>query len=115
MKKKLQLDDDKMLEILEKAIVGFKGDTTVLESAVGALVMGRHFGWHVLRIMHSSRTFTKYEDILGVKFKEVLPARGPLASTVNGIKVADGIGKFWQALAGGLLTGPEVREKIALT
>jgi len=47
-----------------------------------------------------------------VKFKEVLPARTKQSTSVRGIRIADGIGKFWQALAGGMLATAEAKEKI---
>src|SRR4051794_12493057 len=113
--KKPKLSDEQMLKTIEQAVESYKGPVAVLESAVGALVIGREFGWHVLRLIHSSRTFKNYEEILDVKFRDVLPARGPSADTVRGIQVADKIGKFWQALAGGQLTGTESKEKIVAT
>src|SRR5688500_7468568 len=112
---KKKLSDERMLEIIEKAVDRYKGDVTVLESAVGALVIGRLFGWHVLRLIHSGRTFAKYEGILEIKFREELPERGPEAHTIYGIKLADKIGKFWQAIAGGQLVGPDVRTKGPVT
>lgn len=112
MAKKKVMSDERMLKIIEEAVDRYTGDVTVLESAVGALVIGRLFGWHVLRLIHSGRTFAKYEGILGIKFRDELPDRGPEAHTIGGIKLADKIGKFWQAIAGGQLVGPDVREKL---
>lgn len=109
------LSDERMIEICEKALKNYKGNVQILESAIGALVMGRMLGWHVLRLIHSSRTYSSYEKILGVKFKEILPPRTKESTSVYGIRMADGIGKFWQALAGGMLATQEAKEKTALT
>lgn len=85
---------------LIKAINGFSGTGTTLESALGAAVLGQHYGWRVLRILHSPSTYSKYEKILGVTFKELCPERGPLAPRSVGLSVADRIKSFWAVVMG---------------
>jgi hypothetical protein len=109
-----QLSDDKMLEIIEKAVKEYEGDFTVLESALGALVIGREVGWHGLRVCHSGRTFRRYEDILGIKFREVLPDRTKRSTRLRGIRIADGLGKFWQAISSGMIPAREAQEMRAV-
>ena len=56
----------------------------------------------------SAATFRKYEKILGVRFREVLPERVKGQSErINGIRMADAMGKFWQSLSGGLIPAQE--------
>ena len=101
--------DDKMIEHLTQKIFDFKGNFDVLESAVGALVIGRVVGWRVLQLVHSSRTYNKYQKVLGLEFKgtlpwddsqPVMPERGSLASKSIALKVADKVGDFWGVVAG---------------
>lgn len=88
----------------------FDGTIWDLEAAVGCLIVGRLMGWQAIRISHDIRTLAKYEKILGVKFKEVLPQRTVDSTRLKGIQYADKFGKFWQAFNAGLLRGPEARE-----
>lgn len=63
----------------DKAFKPFTGDMGEFESAVGALVIGRHLGWRVLLLVHDRRTIAKYEKILGIDFREALEEVGPWA------------------------------------
>src|SRR3954452_24357815 len=102
-----RMTDTELMEIIDRACTEFEGDATVLESAIGALVFGRLVGWHALRLMHAGRTFKRYEQILGVKFRDVLPDRTDQAGRLRGIRLADNIGKFWQAVTSGLVSARE--------
>jgi hypothetical protein len=106
------LSDEDFLEIVKDACHEFAGDTTVLESAIGALAWGRVVGWHGLRVMHSSRTFKKYEEILNIKFREKLKDRTIHSTRMNGIRLADGMGKFWQVITAGQVAGKDAKEAI---
>lgn len=86
--------------IIKQATFNFKGNATTLESSIGALVLGQIYGWRVLRMMHGSNTYVKYEKILGVKFKDVCPDRGPLSERSFGLRVADKLGGFWKVVTG---------------
>ncbi len=105
-----RMTDEKMIEIIDEAWGTFKGDCTVLESAIGALVLGRKLGWHGVRVMHSRVTFNRYEKILGIKFRNVLPDRGPDSTKLRGIRIIDKIGKFWQAISSGLISAKEAAQ-----
>lgn len=101
--------------VIEKVSKEYTGDFTVLESAVGALVTGQLFGWKVLRMVHGSRTYARYEKILGLKFREVCPERTSLSSKSAAIKIADKVGDFW-AIAKGEKPGrsPQVELDVPL-
>ncbi len=107
--KQKRVSDEKLLEIIEKASDNFEGDFTVLESAIGALIVGRTVGWHGLRVCHSGRTFHRYEEILDIKFREVLPDRTEQSTRLRGVRMADKIGKFWQAISAGMIPAREAK------
>ncbi len=96
-----EMTDGRMCRIIETAWKGYAGDVTVFMSAAGALAVGRAVGWQGVRVTMSAATFRKYEKILGVRFREVLPPRAHDSTSLNGIRMIDKIGKFWQALSGG--------------
>jgi hypothetical protein len=102
-----RLSDEEMLKILQDAWEEYKGDCSVLMSAMGALVLGREVGWQGIRVTMSAATFRKYEKILGVRFRDVLPDRTKNSRRIRGIRIADGLGKFWQSLSGGLIPATE--------
>lgn len=81
-------------------VAGFAGSLEDLEKAVGMLMMGYHFGWKVLLLVHSKRTIKKYEKILDIDIKEFFPAEGPSAKRSMGLGLAKQIGNFWQVVSG---------------
>lgn len=87
-------------EIERNAIANFKGQLPELESAIGMLYMGDHFGWKILVLIHSKRTLRKYENILGIKIREQFPDEGPSAVRSKGYLLAKKIGNFWKAVSG---------------
>jgi len=94
---KLPADFDK---VIKSAALRFRGTGTTLESAMGAYFMGQFYGWRVLRMMHGSKTYNHYEDLLGVKFTDCCPDRGPLARRSRGLGIADALKSFWKVATG---------------
>lgn len=108
------MSDERLMEIIMEACHQFEGDSSVLETAIGALCWGRVVGWHGLRLMHSSRTFKRYEEILGIRFRDELPERTVHSTRMNGIKLAENLGKFWQVITAGQVKAKDAREATAL-
>lgn len=94
------IDDTNFVKIIQAASAEFTGDLHVLQAAIGALMMGRLYGWRVLKLILSHRTFKRYQDTLGIQFKEVCPERGVLYEKSIGCKVADATGAFWKVVRG---------------
>lgn len=82
------------------AIAEFKGQLDDLESALGMLRMGHHWGWKVLYILHSKATIRKYENILKIKVRDVFPEEGPSAYRSAGFRVAQAASNFWKVISG---------------
>lgn len=87
-------------KLLDEAIVRFEGNMDELESALGMYMLGRHFGWKVLYILHSKRTIRKYEEILGISIRDEFEAEGPDAERSNGFRALKSITNFWKAISG---------------
>lgn len=83
-----------------KAVAQFSGSLEELEKAIGMLMLGYHFGWKVLLLVHSKRTIRKYEKILGIQIKEFFEPEGPSAQRSMGLDLAKKIGNFWQVVSG---------------
>ena len=90
----------KQNETIAESIGNYRGQAYPLETALGAVLIGRLYGWRVLKIIHSPATYKKYEKILGVSFEEICPERGPNAKKSLGLKIADRLNSFWAVATG---------------
>lgn len=87
-------------QIEERAIIHFSGQMDELESAIGMLRLGHHFGWKVLYMIHSKKTIRKYEEILDIKIREIFPEKGPSANRSIGLGLAEKFSNFWKVVSG---------------
>lgn len=87
-------------EIEANAIAEFQGDLTQLEAALGMLRLGHHFGWRALHIIHSKKTVRTYEEILGIKIREVFDETGPSSYRSFGLNIAMRFSNFWKVVGG---------------
>lgn len=87
-------------EVIDRTIREAHGQLDELESALGMLLLGHHFGWKVLYLIHSKKTVRKYEEILGIKIREFFPERGPSSYRSVGLHVADKASNFWKVVSG---------------
>jgi hypothetical protein len=87
-------------KLLDEAIIRFEGNLDELESALGMYMLGRHFGWKVLYILHSKRTVRKYEEILGISIRDEFEAEGPDADRSSGFRALKTVTNFWKAISG---------------
>jgi hypothetical protein len=87
-------------KLMDEAIVRFEGNLDELEAALGMYMMGRHFGWKVLYIIHSKKTIRKYEEILGISVRDAFDAVGPDADRSNGYRAIQAVSNFWKAISG---------------
>lgn len=87
-------------QIITDAITSYKGDARVLESAIGALMVGRRIGRKPLLLIHGGSAVRKYQNILKVEFRDMMPEEGPLSHKSVGYGIAQQIGQFWAAVRG---------------
>jgi hypothetical protein len=92
--------DAELRDIEAHAIANFEGDLTKLEAALGMLRLGHHFGWRALHIVHSKKTIRTYEQILGIKIREVFPETGPSSYRSFGLNIAMRFSNFWKVVGG---------------
>ena len=92
--------DEKTQQIIVDAASKFKGRGTTLESALGAVTLGQLYGWRVLKMIHNPSTYSKYEKLLGIQFKDVCPETTKLSKRNGGFKIADKLNSFWAIVKG---------------
>lgn len=90
----------KLQEIIDRSIRDWHGDLVELESALGMLLLGHHVGWKVLYLIHSKKTIRKYEDILGVKIRDIFGEKGPSSDRSVGLHLAEKASNFWKVVSG---------------
>ncbi len=98
-----QLNPEQKLQlqfIEDQAICNFSGMLDELESALGMLRIGHHYGWRTLYILHSKKTIRKYEEILNIKIREIFDEEGPSAQRSVGLALAKKASNFWKAVSG---------------
>ena len=86
--------------LMDKAIRGSGFQIDELESALGMYMIGFHFGWKVLYLVHSKRTIKKYEAMLGIKVTDTFPEFGPDADRTNAFKMIQTVSNFWKVVSG---------------
>ncbi|MDY6994879.1 MAG: hypothetical protein SVR94_20015 [Pseudomonadota bacterium] len=94
------MNDKDLIQIIDSAIDNFSGNSNELAKAIGMLTIGRKFGWKVLYLIHSKNTIRKYEKILSVDLREVLPEVGPNAHKSLAWRAVQKVGNFWKAVKG---------------
>lgn len=92
--------DAEIMNFLNSVIYDYEGDIDQLEGALAMFLVGRLYGWRVIRLIHSKRTIRVWEEVLGVTINEVLPERGRLAYRSCAARQAAAIGNFWKAVSG---------------
>ena len=92
---------------MDNAIYQFGGLLDELEGALGMYMIGRHFGWKVLYVIHSKQTIRKYEHVLGIEVRKEFDEKGPDAYRSNGFRAVDKASNFWKAVTSGKI--PEKR------
>ena len=90
----------KLQDIELEATAKFNGLADELESALGFLKLGVQLGWKPLALIHSKRTFKKYEEILGIDARTFFPEDTPAASRSKGYTIAKTLTNFWKVVSG---------------
>jgi hypothetical protein len=97
---------------IDLAIIEFRGQLPTLEAAIGAWLVGEKFGWKVLYLVHDKSTLRKYEKILDVNFKEILPDETPLSTKSLAFEAVQKVSNFWKAVKGEIpnIRTPEIKK-----
>lgn len=89
-----------LIQLIDHRIEGFEGQLDELESAIGMLLLARQLGWKPVYLIHSRKTVQKYEGILGVSLREIVPPVGRLAKRSLAWRLLQDVGNFWKAVKG---------------
>ncbi len=93
-----KMTDSELLEYIDKIAAEYVGDISHLSSAIGAVMLGRVYGWRVIRIITSSKIYTRHQRILALEFKLVLPEETEISRKSIGYTIAKKLNKFWDVV-----------------
>jgi len=86
--------------VIERAIRQESYQIDEMESAIGMYVMGFHYGWKVLHLIHTKKTIAKYEELLGIRVREEFEEFGADADRTNAYKIIQSVTNFWKLVSG---------------
>ena len=90
----------RLAEVVQAAIKRFSGGFDELEAAIGMYVLGHYVGWKVLALMHTKKTISKYEQILGIEIRQEFQERGTESERSLGLAAAEKLSNFWKIVSG---------------
>lgn len=93
------MNKEQLNERIEQVCESFQGQIPDLFQMVGIVIVGRLFGWRVVRLVVSRRMWTMVTHVFGDP-KLWMPERGRLAYKSVGLKVTDTLGVYWDFIRG---------------
>ncbi len=93
------ITDEELFGRIDQVSGDFKGQLDDLYKVVGMIVIGRLFGWRVVRLVSTHGLWSKANRYFG-DVKELMPERGKYAHKSVGLKIADELGQFRDVVLG---------------
>ena len=93
------INDEEMMKKIDEVSINFTGQLDDLTAAVGMVMVGRLYGWRVIRLVNSKRLWSFACKLFG-DLKELLPERGVLAHKSLGLAIVDKSGDYWDVVSG---------------
>ena len=106
------MKDKELISYFDKRIEDYKGQIHVLESAMGAYLVGRRYGWKVLYLMHDKRTIRKFEKILDVQFRNEFDDYSDLSYKSLAYQFVKNVSNFWKAVSGEIKVKVNGKERL---
>lgn len=94
------MTSEELVAHIDLMIKEFQGDAPELIAAIGTLMVGRVYGWKVLRIITSSKSYSKYQRVLGMEFKNYLPETTEFSNRSWGFQIVTKLNNFWAVVNG---------------
>ena len=93
------MNDEELIMKIDVVTKNFKGQLDDLTAVVGMVMVGRLYGWRVIRLVNSRRHWVLACKLFG-DLKELLPERGYLAHQSVGLAIVDKAGDYWGIIKG---------------
>lgn len=105
------MTDEELMKNIDEVSKNFKGQLDDLYLAVGMIVVGRLFGWRVIRLTASRSQWARAIKYFG-DLKTLMPERGKYAHRSVGLKIVDDVGKYWDVVKGVVSVPSSSRKEI---
>jgi hypothetical protein len=93
------LNDQELLQKIDEISGQYTGQMDELYKAIGILVVGRLYGWRVMRLSTSFPVWRRACKITG-DLVDLMPERGIYAHKSFGLRLSDQVGHYWEILKG---------------
>lgn len=94
-----EMNREQLNDQIEQVCESFQGQIPDLYQMIGIVIVGRLFGWRVVRLTASRRMWTMVMKSFGDP-KIWMPERGRLAYKSTGLKTVDELGGYWDVIRG---------------
>jgi hypothetical protein len=96
---KKMITEEEMIKKIDDVSANYTGYLDDLTQIVGMVVIGRRYGWRVIRLVNSRRHWALACKHFG-DLKILLPERGDLTRKSIGLAIIDAIGGYWDIIRG---------------
>lgn len=93
------MNDDELMTKIDQVSGDFTGQLDDLYKIVGMIVIGRFYGWRVVRLVSTRGLWKKANDYFG-DVKDYMPERGLYAHKSVGLRICDTAGEYWDYVKG---------------
>jgi len=107
------MNDKELMDLIENKSTDFHGQIDDLYKAVGMIIIGRLFGWKVMRLAAPRSTWTKATELFGDP-KLLMKDEEKLAHKSFGLHVCKEAKKYWEFVRGDLPITTLDRKNITL-
>lgn len=93
------ITEEELMKKIVDVSENYTGYLDDLTQIVGMVVVGRRYGWRVIRLVNTRRHWALACKQFG-DLKEILPERGDLTRKSIGLAIIDKIGGYWDVISG---------------
>ncbi len=107
------ITDEELMKRIDQVSLNFTGQFDDLSQIVGIVIVGRRYGWRVIRLVHSRRAWTLACKYFG-DLKEILPEEGEekyMRKSV-GFSLIEGISHYWEVVKGHIAIPSKERKSL---
>jgi len=105
------ITDAELMAKIDEVSGAFVGQIDDLYKVVGMIVVGRLYGWRVMRLITSGPLWKSAFKLFGDP-KELMPQRGKYSHKSIGLRVVDEIGGYWDVIKGIVRVKSELKKEI---
>lgn len=95
------ITDEELIKKIDEVSLSFTGQFDDLSQIVGMVVMGRLYGWRVVRLVHSRRSWTLACNYFG-DLKDILDEEGrpEYVRKSVGFALVKNVAQYWEIVKG---------------